>query len=80
MKFCCLASDGIVVCLLCASLQEETYLPSGTVLDLQQLLPSNTSYLAYSGSLTTPPCTEGVLWMVMANAQKVSKQQVRTQC
>lgn len=58
-------------------LQEESYLPSGTLLDLQQLLPSNTSYLAYAGSLTTPPCTEGVLWMLMVNAQKISLQQVR---
>eukprot|EP00878_Enallax_costatus_P017803 GHUV01018707.1.p1 GENE.GHUV01018707.1~~GHUV01018707.1.p1 ORF type:complete len:401 (+),score=120.11 GHUV01018707.1:587-1789(+) len=57
--------------------EEESYLADGTELDLQSLLPSNASYLAYSGSLTTPPCSEGVLWMVMVNTQKISLQQWR---
>jgi carbonic anhydrase len=46
-------------------------------LDLQQLLPANQSYVSYAGSLTTPPCTEGVLWIMMLNTQKMSLQQVR---
>ncbi len=46
-------------------------------MDLQQLLPTNQSYVSYAGSLTTPPCTEGVLWVMMLNTQKMSLQQVR---
>lgn len=45
-------------------------------IDLQQLLPEDRRYVTYMGSLTTPPCTEGVLWMVMKTPVKVSTQQI----
>ncbi|MCI5221105.1 MAG: carbonic anhydrase family protein [Candidatus Electrothrix sp. AR4] len=41
------------------------------------LLPENKEYYRFNGSLTTPPCTEGVLWMVMKNPVAVSKEQVK---
>jgi carbonic anhydrase len=40
------------------------------------LLPANRDYWRYNGSLTTPPCTEGVRWIVMKHAGTVSKEQV----
>jgi len=41
------------------------------------LLPANRQYLRYSGSLTTPPCTEGVLWMLMKHRMTASRDQVQ---
>jgi carbonic anhydrase len=45
-------------------------------LDLNQLLPADRRYYTYMGSLTTPPCTEGVLWLVMKQPVTVSPDQV----
>ena len=45
-------------------------------LDLGALLPTERSYFTYMGSLTTPPCSEGVLWMVMKNPMQVSADQI----
>jgi carbonic anhydrase len=47
-----------------------------TALDLNALLPADKSYYTYMGSLTTPPCSEGVLWMVMKNPVPISAEQV----
>ncbi len=47
-----------------------------TLLDLNELLPSQRSYFTYMGSLTTPPCSEGVLWMVMKQPVGVSAEQL----
>lgn len=35
------------------------------------LLPADRSYFTYVGSLTTPPCTEGVRWFVLAQPVEV---------
>jgi carbonic anhydrase len=45
-------------------------------IDLNALLPENRGYYTYMGSLTTPPCTEEVLWMVFKQAMPVSVDQV----
>ena len=44
--------------------------------NVADLLPANHSYFNYSGSLTTPPCSEGVNWMVMQTPVDVSAEQV----
>jgi carbonic anhydrase len=40
------------------------------------LLPGNRSYWTYMGSLTTPPCTEGVRWFVMKQPITLSQTQL----
>lgn len=45
-------------------------------LDLNQLLPSTTDHYEYVGSLTTPPCTEGVRWIVMRAPLSLSAEQL----
>ena len=39
-------------------------------------IPVNTEFYKYSGSLTTPPCTEGVYWMVFKHPIEASAQQI----
>lgn len=46
------------------------------VIDLNKILPESRAYWTYMGSLTTPPCTEGVLWMVLKQPIPVSAEQV----
>ncbi len=45
-------------------------------LDLTQLLPEDRRYYTYMGSLTTPPCSEGVLWMVFKQPVTVAAEQL----
>lgn len=40
------------------------------------LLPENRDYYRFTGSLTTPPCTEGVNWLVMKEPVQASKDQI----
>ncbi|MFO1269875.1 MAG: carbonic anhydrase family protein, partial [Rubrivivax sp.] len=47
-----------------------------TPLDPAELLPEDRRYYTYMGSLTTPPCTEGVLWVVMRTPVTVTAAQV----
>ena len=44
---------------------------------LSEILPSNTDHFSYSGSLTTPPCTEGVQWVVLKDSMKISQVDVQ---
>lgn len=39
-------------------------------------LPGNTEFYKYSGSLTTPPCSEGVYWMVFKHPIEASAEQL----
>jgi len=41
-----------------------------------ELVPKNSGYYRFSGSLTTPPCTEGVSWVVMKMPMTASKEQI----
>ncbi|WP_149193113.1 carbonic anhydrase [Luteimonas suaedae] len=45
-------------------------------LDPEDLLPEEHGYYAYAGSLTTPPCSEGVRWQVLKQPVELSKGQI----
>ncbi len=61
-----------------------TYLPTDPgqpipladlLINVQDLLPATEDFYAYSGSLTTPPCTEGVTWMIYSSPLSISTEQ-----
>ncbi len=45
-------------------------------LELSELLPTDRRYFTYMGSLTTPPCSEGVQWVVMRQPMTMSPEQI----
>lgn len=45
--------------------------------DINKLLPKDLAYYRFNGSLTTPPCTEGVVWIVLKNPSTISDKQIR---
>jgi carbonic anhydrase len=49
----------------------------GVMVDINQILPADRGYFTYMGSLTTPPCSENVLWLVLRNPIYVSDEQVK---
>ena len=57
-------------------LEKGEELPARVTLDPNAMLPKERGYYTYMGSLTTPPCSEGVLWMVMQQPVTVSMEQI----
>jgi carbonic anhydrase len=53
---------------------DKSALPSG--LSVTQLLPPVRDYYRFDGSLTTPPCSEGVFWLVIKKPATASKAQI----
>ena len=47
------------------------------LINARDLLPRETGYFRYMGSLTTPPCSEGVNWYVLTQPISVGMEQVR---
>ena len=48
----------------------------GDLLDLNELLPKDQHYYQFMGSLTTPPCSEGLQWHVLTKPITASKAQI----
>ena len=46
------------------------------LLDPAEMLPARRDYYTYMGSLTSPPCSEGVLWLVMKQPVQASPAQM----
>jgi carbonic anhydrase len=53
----------------------ESHLPAVKV-DVDALLPKARTTYRYDGSLTTPPCSEGVAWLVMTTPIQLSAAQI----
>lgn len=49
---------------------------AGQNIDISKLIPNEVEHFNYSGSLTTPPCSEGVNWFVMKQHIQFSKEQI----
>jgi carbonic anhydrase len=48
----------------------------GKILNANNLLPFDLGYYTFSGSLTTPPCSEDVTWFVLKTATSLSPSQL----
>lgn len=55
--------------------QEGVNTANGTI-NAISFLPANRSYYGYQGSLTTPPCSQGVKWIVLKNSITASQAQI----
>jgi len=57
-------------------LEKGTEIAVRSELDMNHLLPADRRYFTYMGSLTTPPCSEGVLWLVLQQPMPIAAEQV----
>jgi carbonic anhydrase len=57
-------------------LEKNELVAPSLVLDLKEALPEKREYYTYMGSLSEPPCTEGVLWLVMKQPMQASPAQM----
>jgi carbonic anhydrase len=57
-------------------LEKQEVVSPAIVLDPTDALPERREYFTYMGSLTEPPCTEGVLWMVFKQPMQASPAQM----
>jgi carbonic anhydrase len=57
-------------------LEKQEVVSPSIVIDPTDALPERRDYFTYMGSLTEPPCTEGVLWMVFKQPMQASPAQM----
>lgn len=55
--------------------KDGTYVNADSTFRAYDILPENKSFYHYSGSLTTPPCSEVVTWVIMENPVEASEAQ-----
>ena len=54
----------------------EEFLPAKVTFNPASMLPKEMGFYNYEGSLTTPPCTEGVQFYILKSPMDISKQQL----
>jgi carbonic anhydrase len=57
-------------------LEKNEEMQATSSMELADLLPTDRRYFTYMGSLTTPPCSEGVKWIVMRQPVTLTKDQI----
>ncbi len=73
------AADNDAFASVWANLPAEEMEPTSIdyeTVDAAELLPTDHSYDTYSGSLTTPPCSENVKWLVLTTPIELSVEQI----
>ncbi|MFN8498853.1 MAG: carbonic anhydrase family protein [Anaerolineae bacterium] len=56
--------------------QQDAKPVAGATVNAADFLPTTQTYYRYSGSLTTPPCTQGVKWIMMSTPVTASAEQL----
>lgn len=56
--------------------KKKTVALSDVSVNVKDLLPPDRGYFTFSGSLTTPPCSEGVTWYVLKTTSTLSPRQL----
>lgn len=56
--------------------ETESSIPVENLIDVQALLPEDADSFHYNGSLTTPPCSEQVKWMIYEEPITMSAEQI----
>ena len=56
--------------------KDKETLVDGIEINVAELLPADRSYYSFPGSLTTPPCTEGVSWFVLKTPTEISSAEI----
>lgn len=51
---------------------------TATPINVSDLLPADHKYYTYTGSLTTPPCSQGLKWMLLKEPVSISESQLQT--
>ena len=56
--------------------QKEKEISVKATVDAAALLPGDKGYYTFQGSLTTPPCSEGVRWFVLKTPVKIAESEI----
>jgi carbonic anhydrase len=59
------------------SAQKQSFALKDPRFNLSDLIPQNSNYYAYTGSLTTPPCNEPLQWIILEKPEYASEAQIK---
>ena len=72
------AENEALAGVLASAPEEEGEVETEETVDANALLPEGRATYRYPGSLTTPPCSQGVKWNVLAEPIEMSAEQIET--